>query len=89
MAGVLVIVRVVAGTTLSLLAFLVTEVAVLAFVTSRAYPPGSKRPMVLFGIITLLLSALIPLIYLSWLWMTGKKGTDQQPTAPQPTAEAA
>lgn len=73
MVGVLYAVQAVAGTWPSLLAFLASEVAILAFVTVRAYPPGAKRPLVLFAVLTLIFSAVVPLIYISWLWMTRKK----------------
>jgi hypothetical protein len=46
---------------------------VLTFVTLRAYPPGAKIPWSRFVVLTILITALIPLIYLSWLWATRKK----------------
>lgn len=62
-----------AGRGVAVAAAVAAEIAVLAFVTLRAYPPGVKRPMAMFVVLTILISALFPLIYLSWLWVTKKK----------------
>jgi len=77
-AAVVVIVAAVVGNALAgggaaVVAAIAAEIAVLSFVTLRAYPPGVKRPMAMFVVLTLLVSALFPLIYLSWLWVTKKK----------------
>jgi hypothetical protein len=63
----------IAGILAATIAGYVAQVALLSFVTLRAYPPGAKRPMVRFVLFTMVFSALVPLIYLGWLWMTGKK----------------
>lgn len=64
-----------AGGTAAAIAALAAEVAILSFVTLRAYPPGANRHLVVYFVATLLFTVLVPLVYLAWLWMTGKKWT--------------
>lgn len=70
---VVIIVDAVAGSVVATLAALATQIAVLTFVTVRAYPPGAKIPWPTFVVLTILITALLPLVYLCWLWMTRKK----------------
>jgi hypothetical protein len=58
----------VAGEWAGLIAFFVVEIAILSFVTVRVYPPGAKRHFVVFFVLTLLFSVLVPLAYLNWKW---------------------
>lgn len=67
------IVNLIAGGLAGGLTVFVAEIATLSFVTLRAYPPGAKRPMVRLLIATLLFSPILPLIYITWLWMRGTK----------------
>lgn len=79
--GVAEIVRVAAGSTAEGLAALGAEIVVLSFLTYRAYPPGAKRPILRLLLLLIVTLGIGPLIYLGWLWMTGKKW-------PVPTTEA-
>jgi hypothetical protein len=82
-AGIAVIVLVsvigdvIAGPTVAAVVAFAGEITVLVIATTHAYPPGVKRPMVRFILLTILLSALAPLIYMSWLWSTGKKWPEE------------
>ena len=71
--GVVAIADAVAGAAAATVTAIAAEIAVLTFVTLRAYPPGAKIPWSRFVVLTILITALIPLIYLSWLWATRKK----------------
>jgi hypothetical protein len=74
--------HVIAGTAGALIVGYIGELALLVFLTLRAYPPGVKPPWIRFFVITFFLTALLPTIYLSWLWLTGKKW-------PEPTSKSA
>ena len=63
----------VAGGLPATVAAIAAQIAILTFATLRAYPPGAKIPWAWFIVLTILLTVLLPLIYLSWLWATGKK----------------
>jgi len=63
----------VAGGLPATVAGIAAEIAILTFATLRAYPPGAKIPWAWFIVLTVLLTVLLPLIYLSWLWATRKK----------------
>ena len=65
--------RGVAGSSGAVIAFVVWEVALLVFLTLRAYPPGVKPPWIWFLILTILFSALIPAVYLIWVWLRRSK----------------
>jgi len=66
----------VAGSVAGIVAAIAAQIAVLAFVTLRAYPPGAKVPWATFVVLTILITALLPLIYMAWLWVTKKKWHD-------------
>jgi hypothetical protein len=68
---------VIAGPTVAVVVAFASEITVLAIATTRAYPPGVKRPMLRFLLVTILLSAIAPLVYLSWLWSTGRKWPEE------------
>lgn len=59
--------------------------ALLAVVTLRAYPPGTKRPWVRLVLLTLF-TLIGPLCYVTWLWLSGKKWLDPSFDQPQPTS---
>ena len=72
----------VAGSVAATVAALAAQIALLTFVTLRAYPPDAKIPWARFVLMTILITALLPLIYLCWLWMTGKKWQRSEPERP-------
>lgn len=63
----------VAGAGLALVAGVAAQIAVLAFVTVRAYPPEAKVPWATLVVLTILITAFIPLTYLAWVWTSRKK----------------
>ena len=73
---------VLAGGAGALVAAIVAQIALLTFVTVRAYPPDVKRPFAMFVVATVLVSSLVPLMYLSWLWVTQKKWYDARREPP-------
>jgi hypothetical protein len=68
---------IVAGPTVAVVVAFASEITVLVVATTHAYPPSVKRPMLGFILLTILFSALAPLVYLSWLWSTGKKWPEE------------
>jgi hypothetical protein len=64
----------------AVIAVIGTEVAILTFVTVHAYPPGVKPPWVRLFILTVLISIVVPLAYVSWLWMSGRKWAQIPPS---------
>lgn len=70
---------IIAGPTAAIVAAFASEITVLVVATTHAYPPGVKRPMLPFLLLTILLSAVVPLVYLSWLWSTGRKWPEESP----------
>jgi hypothetical protein len=76
-AVVSIISDVIAGPVVAVIVAFVSEITVLAIATTHAYPPGVKRPMLRFLVLMILFSALAPLLYLSWLWSTGRKWPEE------------
>jgi uncharacterized membrane protein (UPF0136 family) len=74
-----VLVNDVGGSAASKLTAAVGMLALLTFVTLRAYPPGAKIPWVPLVLLTLL-TVLIPFLYVTWLWLSGKKWAEQPAT---------
>ena len=70
--GLTVLVDLFAGSAPSAITALLGMVGLLTFVTLRAYPPGTRIPWVLLFLLTLL-TAVIPLLYVTWLWLSGRK----------------
>lgn len=68
---------VIAGPTVAVVVAFASEISVLVIATTHAYPPGVKRPMLPFLLLTILFSALAPLVYLSWLWSTGRNWPEE------------
>jgi hypothetical protein len=87
-AVILVVTEAMAGPIASFVAFLAAEVAVLTFVTVRAYPPQTKAPMVWMLVLTLVFSVAVPLSYITWLWITKKKWRQLAPGEPVVAADA-
>jgi hypothetical protein len=72
LVGLTVLVNVVGGSAAAGIAATAGMILLLSFVTLRAYPPGTRIPWVPLLLLTLL-TAVVPLLYVSWLWLSGRK----------------
>lgn len=70
----------VAGDVAGTVARVAAEIAVLSFVTLRAYPSGARIPWAALVVVTILITAVLPLIYLSWRWVS------RRPPSPLPVS---
>jgi len=70
----------VAGVVAGIVAAAAAMVAVLSFVTLRAYAPDERIPWAMLVVLTIL-APVLPLIYLSWRWVR------KPPTSPPVTAQ--
>jgi len=75
LAGLTILVNLAGGSAAAAIAATAGMIVLLSFVTLRAYPPGSKIPWLSLLLLTLL-TAVIPLLYVSWLWLSGRKWAD-------------
>ena len=75
LVGLTVLVNLAAGAAAAGIAATVGTILLLSFVTLRAYPPGTKIPWLPLLLLTLL-TVVIPLLYVSWLWLSGRKWAD-------------
>jgi hypothetical protein len=72
LVGLTVLVNLAGGSAAAGIAATAGMILLLSFVTLRAYPPGTKIPWLLLLLLTLL-TVVIPLLYVSWLWLSGRK----------------
>jgi hypothetical protein len=72
LVGVTLVVDLVAGSVAAAVAATAGVILLLSFVTLRAYPPGARIPWVPLLLLTLL-TVVVPLLYVSWLWLSGRK----------------
>lgn len=78
LVGLTVMVNLIAGSVAAELTAVAGMIALLTFVTLKAYPPGARIPWVLLLLLTLL-TAVVPLLYVSWLWLSARKWTYAEP----------
>jgi len=70
--GLTLVVDLAAGSVAAAIAATAGMILLLSFVTLRAYPPGARIPWLPLLLLTLL-TVVIPLLYVSWLWLSGRK----------------